>query len=102
MFLQCATSLQLRENADIIVSLGSNKYVHVHASLSNMMERYAPGQETATACVWLQLRMPIPLWGQSVSLVSVPAQVTFFRRMGLAAVSFTENDCVITGAVERK
>ena len=43
--------------------------------------------------------MPTPLWGQSVSLVSVPAQVMLLRRMGLAVVSFTENDC---GAVENR
>ena len=64
-----------------------------------MMYQYAPGQDTATSCVWLQLWMPTPLWGQSVSLVSVPAQVMLLRRMGLAVVSFTKNDC---GAVENR
>ena len=64
-----------------------------------MMYQYAPGQDTATSCVWLQLWMPTPLWGQSVSLVSVPAQVMLLRRMGLAVVSFTENDW---GAVENR
>ena len=42
------------------------------------------------------------MWEQSVSLVSVPAQVMLFRKMGLAVVSFTENDCVIAGAVEKE
>ena len=46
--------------------------------------------------------MPIPLCRQSVSLVSVPAQVTLLRRTDLAVVSFTENDCVTSGAVEKE
>ena len=71
-------------------------------ALSNIMYQYAPGQDTAAFCVWLQLWMPISLWGQSVSLVSVPAQVMLLRRMGLTVVSFTRNDCMTAGAVETK